>query len=27
VFWTVVGLTIFRILEDYSRSKGTLGSY
>lgn len=27
VVWTVIGLTVFRILEDYSRSKGTLGSY
>ncbi len=27
IVWTVVGLTVFRILEDYSRSKGTLGSY
>jgi len=25
--WTFVGLTVFRFLEDYSRSKGTLGSY
>jgi hypothetical protein len=27
VVWTIIGLLIFRILEDYSRSKGTLGSY
>ena len=27
VVWTAIGLTVFRILEDYSRSKGTLGSY
>lgn len=27
VVWTFIGLTVFRILEDYSRSKGTLGSY
>ena len=27
VVWTVIGLTVFRFLEDYSRSKGTLGSY
>lgn len=27
VLWTFIGLTVFRILEDYSRSKGTLGSY
>ncbi len=27
VLWTVIGLTVFRFMEDYSRSKGTLGSY
>jgi ABC-type polysaccharide/polyol phosphate export permease len=27
VVWTIIGLTVFRFLEDYSRSKGTLGSY
>lgn len=27
VIWTFIGLTVFRFLEDYSRSKGTLGSY
>ena len=27
ILWTVIGLTVFRFMEDYSRSKGTLGSY
>ncbi len=27
VLWTFIGLTVFRFMEDYSRSKGTLGSY
>lgn len=27
VFWTVIGMVVFRFMEDYSRSKGTLGSY
>ncbi|NLO33628.1 MAG: hypothetical protein GX117_09795 [Candidatus Hydrogenedentes bacterium] len=27
IFWTFLGLFVFRFLEDYSRSKGTLGSY
>ncbi|HDP34432.1 MAG TPA: hypothetical protein ENN29_04915 [Candidatus Hydrogenedentes bacterium] len=27
VLWTVIGLVVFRFMEDYSRSKGTLGSY
>jgi len=27
LFWTFVGLTLFKLMEDYSRSKGTLGSY
>ncbi len=26
-FWTVVGITCFRAMEDWSRSKGTLGAY
>lgn len=26
-FWTVVGITCFRLMEDWSRSKGTLGAY
>ncbi len=25
--WTAIGLAVFRVMEDYSRSKGTLGSY
>ncbi|MCK5861094.1 MAG: ABC transporter permease, partial [Candidatus Hydrogenedentes bacterium] len=27
VLWTVIGWTVFKYMEDYSRSKGTLGSY
>ena len=27
VVWTILGMTCFRIMEDYSRSKGTLGVY
>ncbi len=27
VVWTFIGITVFRFMEDYSRSKGTLGSY
>lgn len=27
VFWTLLGTTSFRYLEDWSRSKGTLGTY
>ncbi len=25
--WTTLGLTVFRFMEDWSRSKGTLGAY
>jgi hypothetical protein len=27
VFWTVVGMASFRLMENWSRSKGTLGAY
>jgi ABC-type polysaccharide/polyol phosphate export permease len=27
VFWTIVGVACFRLMEDWSRSKGTLGAY
>ncbi len=27
VFWTTLGMGVFRWMEDYSRSKGTLGAY
>ena len=27
IFWTIVGITVFRIMENYSRDKGTLGTY
>ena len=27
ILWTFIGLVVFRFMEDYSRSKGTLGSY
>ncbi len=27
VFWTLVGISLFKILENWSRSKGTLGAY
>ena len=27
VFWTVVGMACFRLMENWSRSKGTLGAY
>lgn len=27
VVWMFIGMTLFRIMEDYSRSKGTLGAY
>lgn len=27
VIWTVLGIVIFRIMEDWSRTKGTLGAY
>ena len=27
VFWTTVGMVCFRLMEDWSRSKGTLGAY
>lgn len=27
VFWTITGIVCFRLMEDWSRSKGTLGAY
>ena len=27
VIWTLIGITCFRVMEDWSRSRGTLGSY
>lgn len=27
IVWTILGIVIFRIMEDWSRSKGTLGAY
>jgi hypothetical protein len=27
VFWTLIGISCFKVMENWSRSKGTLGAY
>jgi hypothetical protein len=27
IFWTIVGLACFKLMENWSRRKGTLGAY
>ena len=27
IAWTIIGIFCFRVLENYSRTKGTLGAY